>query len=83
MFELAQFQLCLVTRPSTALDFEDASVALLARYQVKRHVAANVPIRSQWRDPIALRHHSHVQGSRFCRDKHKRQSRPCLISAKV
>jgi hypothetical protein len=64
MNELGQFQLRLVTRPSTALDFERASVALLARYQVKGHVAPDVPIRSEWRDPIALRHHSHVQGSR-------------------
>ncbi len=64
MFELAQFQLRLVTRPSAALDFEDASVALLARYQVRGHVAPDVPIRSEWRDPLALRHYSHVQGER-------------------
>ena len=64
MFELAQFQLRLVTRASTALSFEDASVALLARYQVKGHVAPDVPIRSEWRDPLALRHNSHVQGAR-------------------
>jgi hypothetical protein len=64
MNELGQFQLRLVTRPSTALDFEHASVALLARYRVKDHVAPDVPIRSEWRDPIALRHRSHVHGSR-------------------
>ena len=64
MNELGQFQLRLVTRPSTALDFERASVALLARYQVKGHVAPDVPIRSEWRDPIALRHRSYVNGSR-------------------
>ena len=64
MFELGQFQLQQVTRPSTAVDFEDASVALLAHYQFKGHVAPDVPIRSEWRDPIALRHHSHVHGSR-------------------
>ena len=61
MFELAQFQLRLVTRPTTALAFEDASVALLARYQVKRSLAPDLPIRSEWRDPLALRHYSHVQ----------------------
>ena len=64
MNKLGQFQLLLVTRPLTALDFERASVALLARYQVRGHVAPDVPIRSEWRDPIATRHHSHVQGSR-------------------
>ncbi len=63
MNELGKFRLRLVTRPSTALDFEDASVALLARYQVKRHLARDVPIRSEWRDPLALRHYSQVQRS--------------------
>jgi hypothetical protein len=65
MNELGKFQLRLLTGPPTSIDFEDASVALLARYQVKGHVATDVPIRSEWRDPIALRHSSHMRGS-YC-----------------
>jgi hypothetical protein len=63
MNQLGKFQLRLLTGPPTSIDFEDDSVALVARLQVKGHVAPDVPIRSEWRDPIALRHSSHVQGS--------------------
>ncbi len=64
MIELRKFQLRRVTCQSPMFNFEHASLALLARFKVTSQLAANLPIHSEWRDPVAFRHSSTLRGVR-------------------
>ena len=63
MIELRKFQRRPINCEPIGLNFEHASVALLARYKVNGLMAAKLPIHSEWRDPAALRHNNISQGA--------------------
>lgn len=65
MIELRKFQRPLATPQSGALNFEHASLTLLARYQAQGKPTANLSIHSEWRDPVALRCTRSLQGA-YC-----------------
>lgn len=65
MIELRKFQRTLVTPQSGTLNFEHASLTLLARYQAQGKPTANLSIYSEWRDPVALRYSRSLQGA-YC-----------------
>jgi hypothetical protein len=54
MIELKKFQLRLVKSTFSAFNFEQASLALMTRYQRQSRTRAKLPIRSEWRDPVSL-----------------------------
>ena len=55
MLELAKFRLGAVARPSPPFKFERASVQVLARHQRRPAPLANLPLQSEWRDPVVFR----------------------------
>ena len=63
MIELRKFQLRRVTCQSPVFNFEHASLALVARFKVTSQLAANLPLHSEWRDPVAFRRNSTLQGA--------------------
>ena len=55
MLELAKFRLGAVARQPSPFKFERASVQVLARHQRRPAPLANLPLQSEWRDPVAFR----------------------------
>ena len=55
MTELTRFQLRLIQCQSPAFNFERASIALLASFKRRHHLALTVSMDSEWRDPAGWR----------------------------
>lgn len=54
MSELAQFRPSVVPRALTPIDFEFASLQLLASFKGRYVCLADLPSHSEWRDPVAF-----------------------------
>ena len=55
MTELTRFQRRLIKFQSPAFNFERASIALLATFKRRHHLATTVSLDSEWRDPPRFR----------------------------
>lgn len=60
------FQAPGVLRQTMSINFEQASIALLARYQVHRPRLGALRIQSEWRDPLLWRQHPSLQTGVSC-----------------
>ena len=55
MIELANFRLGAVARQPSPFKFERTCVQLLATHQRRPVPLANLPLQSEWRDPVVFR----------------------------
>lgn len=55
MIELAKFRLGAVANQPSPFKFERASVQVLAKHQRRQVPLANLPLQSEWRDPVVFR----------------------------